>query len=266
MKIKLYSQYPQFNDFQKPKFIKWSDDGEIEAYHDIFISMALTNKDNNKKKIAIITEPRCVWYSCYNTNLYAFLQQHYNLFEYIFTFDKEILKLPNAKEMPFINVWDTNDLKKTKNISMCCSNKSMCKSHLIRKKAADTLKDKVDILGDYLNDRRATTKEIYAEYKYSVVLENEISDYYFTEKVLNAFSNKCIPIYYGSPTILKLFNKEGIIFVEKIEDIEEIIDKLDVADYEKHIDAVNENYEIVKNYKCYEDYLYLTYKDLLETL
>jgi hypothetical protein len=60
MKIKLYSLYPHFNDFQLPKYIEWSNDGKIEAYQDSFISLGIQNKNNGKKKIAIITEPRCV--------------------------------------------------------------------------------------------------------------------------------------------------------------------------------------------------------------
>lgn len=59
MEIKLHSFYPRFNDFQEPKFIKWSETGEIEAYHDALIPSVLENK-NNKKKIAILTEPRCI--------------------------------------------------------------------------------------------------------------------------------------------------------------------------------------------------------------
>jgi hypothetical protein len=51
----------------------------------------------------------------------------------------------------------------------------MCPSHLKRKKVADKLKNKVDILGDYLGEARASTKDIYSQYKYSVVLENDCS-------------------------------------------------------------------------------------------
>lgn len=266
MKIKLYSFYPRFNDFQLPKYIEWSDDGKIEAYQDPFISLGIQNKDNGKKKIAIITEPRCVWHLFYQTDLSVLLKENQDVFEYIFTYDPVILKLSNAKPMPFAGVWDTNDLLKTKNISMCCSNKSMCEGHLLRKKVADKLKDKVDVLGDYLGSARVFTKDIYSEYKYSVVMENEKDEWYFTEKVLNAFANKCIPIYYGSPKILDIFNKDGIIYVEDINNIENIIDNININEYEKHLEAIEENYEKVKKYICFEDYLYETYKDLLEEL
>ena len=149
---------------------------------------------------------------------------------------------------------------------MCCSNKSMCEGHLLRKKVADKLKDKIDILGDYLGPTRVSTKDIYSEYKYSIVMENEIDEWFFTEKVLNAFANKCIPIYYGSPKILDIFNTDGIIYVKDINEIENIIDNLNADDYNNHLEAIEENYEKVKNYMCYEDYLYETYKDLLEGL
>lgn len=266
MKIKLYSPYPQFNDFQKPKYIEWSDEGNIEAYQDAEIHLALENKDNGKHKIAIITEPRCIWKTIYPYNIGEFLEENYQIFNYIFTYDDELLKLPNAKPIIFAGVYDINDLPKTKNISMCCSNKSMCNGHLLRKNIADKLKDKIDVLGNCLGQRRVSTKEIYGEYKYSVVLENYINDWYITEKVINAFANKCIPIYYGSSKVLELFNPNGIIYVENIDDIENIIDSLDTNDYENHLEAINENYEKSKNYMCLEDYLYETYKDILEEL
>lgn len=266
MKIKLYSPYPQFNDFKKPQFIEWSDEGNIEAYWDCNIHLAAENKNNGKPKIAIITEPRCIWKTIYPYDIGEFLEQNYSLFSYIFTHDSEILKLPNAKPVLFPGIYDTNDLPKTKNISMCCSNKSMCEGHFIRKQIADKLKNKVDVLGDYLGPRRVSTKEIYGEYKYSVVLENQISEWFITEKVINAFTNKCIPIYYGSSKILELFNPDGIIFVKDINDIENIIDNLDTNDYKNHLKAIQENYEKAKEYTCLEDYLYKKYKDLLEVL
>lgn len=266
MEIKLHSFYPRFNDFQEPKFIKWSETGEIEAYHDALIPSVLENK-NNKKKIAILTEPRCIWNITYgNFDIDKFLKTNYNLFEYIFTFDSEMLKLPNAKPMSFPGIWDTNDIPKTKNISMCCSNKSMCESHLKRKEIADKLKSKIDIVGDYLGPQRVTTKDIYAQYKFSVVLENEHSYWYYTEKVINAFANKCIPIYYGGGKILELFNPKGIIIIDNLDNIEKIIDSIPPHYYEENIDAVNENFELAKQYRCYEDCLYQNYKEELECL
>lgn len=266
MKIKLYSPYPQFNDFKKPQYIEWSDEGKIEAYQDLFIPVGVDNQKNGKRKIALVTEPRTIWASAYKYDLGKYLQEHYKVFDYIFTYDPIILQLPNAKPMPFAGVWDTNDLKKTKNISMCCSKKAECEGHLRRRNLADKLKNKIDVLGNYLGRQGVTTKQIYGEYKYSIVLENEKDEWYFTEKVLNAFANKCVPIYYGAPKILELFNSQGIIYIEQIEDIEKVINNLDDRDYISRLDAINENFEKVKKFKCYEDYLYLTYQKELEDL
>lgn len=269
MDIKLYSQYTQFNDFANPKYIKWTKKPcKIEAYHDMFLTAAIDNKNNGKKKIALITEPRCVWHCFQNFNLESFILKNYNIFDYIFTFDDQLLqKLPNAKPMPFIGVWYTSELNKTKNISMCCSNKAMCQGHLNRKKIADLVKNKVDILGDYLGEARVNTKDIYSTYRYSIVLENEIDEYYFTEKVLNAFANKCIPIYYGSPKILKWFNKDGIIFIDDLDQIPYVLENLNPEeDYLNRKAAINENFEIVKKYKCYEDFLFQAYQNRLEDL
>lgn len=266
IKIKLYSQYSQFNNCVKSKYIRWTNEGKIEAYQDLFIPMAVDNKDNGKKKIALITEPRTIWNSAYKYDLGQYLQEHYDIFEYIFTFDPILLQLPNAKPMPFVGVWSTNDVKKDKNISMCCSNKAECEGHIKRQKIANQLKNKVDVLGNYFGKKRVSTKDIYSKYKYSIVLENEKDEWYFTEKVLNAFANKCVPIYYGSPKILELFNPAGIIYVDNIEDIPKVLDILHPDDYISRIEAIKDNYNRVKKYQCYEDYLYLTYKDELEGL
>ena len=65
---------------------------------------------------------------------------------------------------------------------------------------------------------------------------------------------------------LDIFNKNGIVYVEDINDIENIINNLNPNEYKNHLEAIEENYKKVKKYMCFEDYLYETYKDLLEGL
>ena len=131
--LELISQYPQFNDFRTPQYLKWGE-SDYRAYHDEFIKLVSPGKN-----IALITEPRTIW-GMYGFNLGEFLKLNYKKFDFIFSFDDEILTLPNAYPMPFVGVWDRNDLPKTKLISFCCSDKRMCEGHLRRRKLAGRLK------------------------------------------------------------------------------------------------------------------------------
>ena len=52
-----------------------------------------------------------------------------------------------------------------------------------------------------INDKR----EALDEYKYTLVMENTSQDYYWTEKIADAYLGFCIPIYAGAPNIQRDF-------------------------------------------------------------
>ena len=52
---------------------------------------------------------------------------------------------------------------------------------------------------------------IYARYKYCVVIENDIIDFYVTEKIVSAYLAGCIPIYYGNNYVNTLFKADTFI-------------------------------------------------------
>ena len=54
----------------------------------------------------------------------------------------------------------------------------------------------------------------YRSYKFALVMENSVHDYYITEKIVCAFVAGAIPVYYGTTNIFKLFNKEAFIFYD----------------------------------------------------
>ena len=63
-----------------------------------------------------------------------------------------------------------------------------------------------------------------------------------------------IPIYLGSNNITNYFDKTGIIFYKDFN-----FKKTSFDLYSKMIEGVNNNYEIVKKYKCPEDTMYKDY-------
>ena len=100
-------------------------------------------------------------------------------------------------------------------------------------------------------------------YRYSVVIENQTSEFYFSEKILDCFAAETIPIYLGATQIDKFFNPEGIIkiTVEDCNHIEEVLQKCTPEEYEKRLPAVIENFQRVQEYIKFTpfDRIYLKY-------
>lgn len=215
-------------------------------------------------KCALMVEPRS-----FLPQGYEYLEEHYDEYKYIFTFDNKLLeKAPNAFPLAYGTWWYTSDVPKTKLISMISSNKSYCEGHKERLKLAKILDDQgiVDVMGNWNGGRRVTIEEAMSEYMFNIALENDKQDYYFTEKFGNCLANKVVPIYYGAPKVLEYFNKDGIIFVEDKSKIPEIVTSLTKKDYYDRIEAINDNYERIKEYRSLEEQLIKHYSHILEEL
>ena len=263
MKIKLYSWYDHFTLTQTPKFIEWTKaDAPITFYSDSYVLDAQYGAIE-KNACALLIEPRSI-----QPHIYEYIESNYHKFKYVFTHDSKLLEVcDNAKQIYWGGVYEFNDEPKTKDISMVSSDKRMCELHVKRLELAKKLENKIDCMGTYNHGSKVDTKTIYAPYRFSVVIENYIDDYWFSEKICNCFANKCVPIYYGARKINDIFDGKGIIQVSNIEQIETIIDKLrpDFA-YDIRKEFIEENYRRVKQFTCFEDNFYLQYKDLLEEL
>ena len=190
-------------------------------------------------------------------------------FNYVFTHDEKLLAtLPNAKYVVFGGIWDSSDIKKTKLVQMISSNKTMCDLHIKRMELAKKLESKIDCFGTYKGDFKSTY-ETHAEYKYAVVIENDINDYWFTEKICNCFANKVIPIYYGARKISEFFNDSGIIECTSFSELETWVDWVLLngdSFYEMAKESIEYNYNEVKKYAIFEDWFYTQYKEILESL
>lgn len=77
---------------------------------------------------------------------------------------------------------------------------------------------------------------------FHVAVENSRNLNYYTDKIVDCFATKTIPIYWGAPNIGDYFNKKGIITFENEEDLIEILNNLTEEDYKNRLEAVEENY------------------------
>lgn len=261
MRIKLYSQYDHF------PHKRHEDDPEepfIEMWNDGFVWKAF--QERPRGECALLIEPRPLQEATYKK-----LETEYARFSKIFTHDSQLLAVaPNALPIKYWWNYKVFDEPKTKDISMICGQKQMCPIHIERMKLAEALKDEIDVLGDWNGGERVTTHDAYAEYKFAVIIENYYDDIWFTEKILNAFSTKTIPIYFGARKIGKDFDITGIIQVKRLWDIPNVISELKGTGvdrfYKNRKAAINRNFELVQKYKGFDDWFFKHYADTLEDI
>ncbi len=84
--------------------------------------------------------------------------------------------------------------------------------------------------------------------QFHVVIESNIIENYFTEKLIDALITKTVPIYCGCPNIGEFFDVRGMIIVDNHEDIIESCNKLNQDSYEKMLPFIEENYKKDKQY------------------
>ena len=101
------------------------------------------------------------------------------------------------------------------------------------------------------------------KYRFSIVIENSIQDTYFTEKIIDCFATKTVPIYYGTSKITNFFDEAGIITFTTVDELKEIIDNLTDRDYSKMREGIENNFNKYKNFIVPENFIADTYSDLL---
>lgn len=259
MRIKLRSMYDSFPEHYG------TSDGQINFYVDNNVYF-LDNTDRNEENcIALLVEPRAII-----PGTYQWMSENYTKFKYVFTFDSELLKLPNAKFLIYgqITAEFPND-PKTRNISMVASDKDFCEGHRNRQTIARALMDRIDTYGKFKGDPYCNDSDYLSGYRFNVAMENYSDGYYFTEKICNCLASRVVPIYWGCPHIDEFFNTDGIIWCHTHNDIIKAVDMV-LADpegeYNKRLAAIEQNYIMVQQYRRYADLFLETYGELLEEM
>jgi len=104
-------------------------------------------------------------------------------------------------------------LPKTKLLSVFCSQQGMLPSHRLRQRFTQVLKshfgDDLDWYGNGVNSV-AEKWDGLADYKYSIVLENQSRFNVVTEKIYDPFLSLTYPIYWGAPNISDYFDPKSL--------------------------------------------------------
>lgn len=247
-------------DYQISKYIDWERFGPLTDNDIVFITdNSMLNVDKIVgKKIGLLMEPKSI-----NPQIYEWVKANHNKFNTIFTYDKELLEISdNIKFYPHCGCWiepkDQSIHKKTKLASIIASNKNQTNGHRLRHESialARANQIPLDVFGRGYTpvDYKLTALKDYA---FTIVIENTNYDYYFTEKLMDAFMTGTIPIYWGCPSINKFFNTDGMIIFNNTDDLLTHLKSLSLDKYNSMLEAVKENYEKAKQYLIAEDWIY----------
>lgn len=235
------------------KSVAWtSDNKDIVFFVDSSIPVAFAH-NSSQRKFAWLLESRAIIPQVYEWVL-SNLDECLGTFESIFTWDQELLKISDKfKWVPAQGFWikDPKVYDKSKLVSFISSTKMYCPGHLIRLKHVEELRGCVDLYGRGFNEVE-NKEDAMCDYMFSVAIENDVRETYFTEKILDCFATGTIPVYLGAPDIGKHFNSDGIIPLDDFFSI-----SADV--YYSRMDAIQDNLERAKKMEILEDFIYENY-------
>jgi len=243
-------------------------DKQVEIWIDAILP--LPNKNYNNINVFIAMEPDAI------SHLNNWLTYHHDKFDHILTFDESLLKkCPNAILFEFGTTWIRDYVfpEKKFSTSFVCGNKQISSGHTLRHRvwyAQDKIKTPTDFyLSQHGGPENYKNNKILGESKFPlfesmfhICIENVKLDYYFSEKLIDCFLTKTIPIYYGCPSIGNYFDINGITMVDHTSEIIKACNSLTEESYINKLDSIEKNYELAQKYIEYDDRLIEKLKEL----
>ena len=256
--------------FQQPANLEW-DPTLKSGSKSIFLTDELIPTidtiNTKQQKVAWLLEPRAVI-----PHIYSYIENNYDKFDFILTYDNMLVDMsPKFLFYPFGCCWIPPYItgvgpEKTEHMSIIASGKNQTIGHQLRHRVIRELdmisNPSIDVLGNGYKPFK-NKKDGLEKYKFSIVIENSIQDTYFTEKIIDCFATKTVPIYYGTSKITDFFDKDGIITFTTVDELKEIIDKLTDQDYGRMIKGIENNFNKYKNFTIPENFIEDNYSDLL---
>jgi hypothetical protein len=245
------------------KYVEWEFGNTLASKSCFITDLCLpdvSKASGVKRKIAWILEPRAI-----HPQVYDWIEKNNRLFDFVITFDTDLINRgENFLYYPHGRCWingEPTTTEKNKLCSIIASSKNFTSGHQLRHKIIQTQYNDVDVFG-YGYKPVDSKREALDAYKFSITIENSIQPGYWTEKVVDCFATKTIPIFWGDRSICDHFDSDGIIFFNNLTTLEEILEEVRIngdALYQSRKVAIDKNFERVEEYRIPEDWMYVNY-------
>lgn len=249
MKVKFYSYYPINADIDTDK--------DVEVYVDQFNMNPIPP---GTIRIIIIDEPK-------KSELFTLVQWHRDLYTHVLTFHEEILATnPKARLFLAMNIWVRRYISKNKKfcVSTVVGGKNdpamagyAMRHDLWRRKESITIPKDFFLSGNapfphvfvpwgeanYRNNLvLGVSKEPMFDSMFHIAIENASIRNYFSEKILDCFQSRTVPVYYGCTNIGEFFNIDGIIAANSVSEIITACNNLTPEKYNAMLPAIEDNF------------------------
>jgi Glycosyltransferase family 10 (fucosyltransferase) C-term len=131
-------------------------------------------------------------------------------------------------------------------VSFLTSSKRMHEGHILRQEIYERLPEKFSDLAVWkhrsppvVSDKRTVLEP----YQFSIVPENSKQSGYYTEKILDCFIAKTVPLYWGCPNLGSFFNMNGVIQFRDYAELEAKLSSLKRDTYHSMREAVEDNFQ-----------------------
>lgn len=250
--------FPSAGCIDAPKNFAWK---ESDVEHARFVTDAFIKNTDGALQVAWLLEP----FSLHPEDYLSAMNKH---FDAVLTHNRyfaeqfDWLWYPKGGSWIELSNWYVNP--KSNDVSLLLSQKTSLKGQKFRHEIRKNFSDKLDIFGLEKWIHPSDPLGHYRYYRYSIVVENEKSAGWFTERLIDCFAVGTIPIYWGCPGIENLFNPAGMILINALDDVPEALELASKKHYRSCQKAIAENLELAKQYRVAEDWIFETYPFLFK--
>jgi len=92
-------------------------------------------------------------------------------------------------------------------------------------------------------------ERLYKHCQFSIWFENSRHNNFFTERIVDSFLSKTIPIYWGCLNLGEYYDMNGVYTVNNPDDVVRVCNSLTPDTYNEKLEYVNRNYEIAKEFQ-----------------
>lgn len=183
--------------------------------------------------------------------------ENQNNFDLILAWHLSILNnCSNSELFPFGSCWiDKTDRcvhEKSKLVSIISSYKKQTVGHRLRHQIINEKFIPMDTFGrgyTPIDNKLIGLKD----YMFSLIIENDTTDNWFTEKLIDCLVNGTIPVYWGCRNIGDYFDMGGFIRFNTIEEFNTIAPTLNRDTYTKMLPFINKNFDLSLKYTDFWD-------------